>query len=1329
MTFAGSVSRFKRGIRLAHLMAKGTDQLVTILPQKTDTASDSPQVGAAYTPQSPAAYTIPEINGSDNNLSTSDNSLSEVSKLGIVTATKGNVRKHFSYQNGSAVKTDRSLSISRGRFENRTVDGLAGLKALIEGIAPNQALTLGVGDIDGQRTLVTGDKLAQMQRNNAKTLDAAIARTKDCIRWPASNYFILLDHDPEPGKPDLTADEFWSELCGLVPELSALARLVTTSTSSGIYHSETGECLKPEAGHHTYLQVTGDVNRLVELIKVRGWMHGASFFKLANANIKTGVQAILERHILDTAVFSAERLVYEAGAQFESGSPLEQRRTPPRLYAGDVLNLNELPAPTADEIALAAVNKAAARAEIAGEQLLTATAAVAAEGHRTPKKEAVRRITLATKGKLEHDHILEIASGGILRVSDISAVHDGIRLCDPQEPTYRGGADVARIYWNDGRGWVIHSQAHGGCSYTAAARAAQPADLVEGVISLAEKKAARDRESYEMVCSIVGLPASTVQGLDKTEAREALYPHLVDFLGSELTGDIQTGFVSSIPIDWQKRGLYVFDASKGTGKTDGALMAAILDAIDKDERTLLFAPTRSLAQDLASRINRLFGAKLAVTHKGFGHRTAQIVVSCPESAYKFTGQNFGLVMLDEANENVERIQSGNLGNAPQKSNEAFNNLLRNAKQVVIATDDMWGRTLSTIQRIGRFDAANTHIQRRIRPATKMNIVTYKDFVHWLSEIVNAIAAGLRVSIPCGAQGKGRQIDRILRALFPEKNGIVLDGVSTMANLRSQFLENPDGTLSKIKPDWFIFSPVVNSGVSIEGAHFDLQAEYITPSEGAQQASQRGERVRSALGRDGAITRRIVFFSERGQATLESYPEALNPSYWAETLANEETAHIGAAAAMAKSLGAERALKPLADKTKVRAGLRPELPDFLAIRALDVFFKRERLTAEWLRYGWTVAEASAPSPEQEMQIAALRSQIEDIRIGLIRQDARITKKTRTRIDEDIEADISNPFQGARAKKAALESILSKEFLKAQNENFYTAVIADNSTNNPDIGTIRRGRLLAMAIERPAEFKRLTDAKAIKALAGKTPQGEHWHLDSLPAPARDIEIAAILSKCSALTAALSGELEEWSNYTKSIIQAGEYLVENAAAIAANTKRSGLKKGAQFTAKMKPAQLFKKGLELAGITTKKRRAGQGKRWNIHSLESVADVRAQFETTQAVWAESQPSPLTKFKAEMRLARAEYRGTVVAAIDAQLHSKLNRWYESEADIEQAISSIRTRHTLLLDKSLTKGCDGPLTDAPSTAGGEVLTSAEAEFAALVERLDREDTEKQLAIAA
>ena len=63
----------------------------------------------------------------------------------------------------------------------------------------------------------------------------------------------------------------------------------------------------------------------------------------------------------------------------------------------------------------------------------------------------------------------------------------------------------------------------------------------------------------------------------------------------------------------------------------------------------------------------------------------------------------------------------------------------------------------------------------------MKVIEYSNFYQWLQQIIKALHRGKRVAIPVGSHGKGRMIDRVLRALFPNKNGVVIDGTATLQN--------------------------------------------------------------------------------------------------------------------------------------------------------------------------------------------------------------------------------------------------------------------------------------------------------------------------------------------------------------------------------------------------------------------------------------------------------------------------------------------------------------------------------------------------------------------
>jgi hypothetical protein len=825
------------------------------------------------------------------------------------------------------------------------------------------------------------------------------------------------------------------------------------------------------------------------------------------------------------------------------------------------------------------------------------------------------------------------------------------------------------------------------------AKAAKPAPKPQ---TQAEWKAAqkleRDRLAYAKIAKLLGIE-NTIDLSEKDykqQARGTFYEPLKKHLKYETRGELISGFAEQMKPNADGRSLIAYDCSQGTGKSNNALIPPALRVAKDGGRVLIFVPTRGLAREFKGRINERAGGDIAATHLDPKYYSAAIVVTCPESAYKFKGQKFDLIQIDEANEVLHRIESAELGNAGPQSLEAFRKLLASANAVAIATAAMSGWTLAAVQSIGGFTPDETQLQRRSRPATQMQIFEYGNFYQWLQRIIDALKNGQRVAIPTGSQGKGRAIDRILRAEFPNKSGLVIDGSATLETLRSRFLADPDGFLEVERPNWFIFSPVINSGVSIEGKHFDVQFEYATPHEGAQSISQRGERIRSSIGRDGAITERHIYFSQHGAPSLEAYPDAFDWQYWADELENSANAPMGAAAALAKALGAERAIDPIKQDALKFAGMRQNLPHFMAAKAFEIVYKKELLHEDWQRFGWEVKPVEKPDELEAFQIDLLKAFYEKVQIGLIQQQGRTLKKTKTRDSEGDLDEINNPFQAARAAKLQLEKLLGKDYLAQQNADFFTAWVADKSAANPGVRSVVRSQLVQIAISDPDCWQEIEHAKALKFLAGKPAVGEEnpWHLGELPAAARDIELASIIARCPGVAEVVSGKKSQWTNNDPQVLAAGLYLIAHAKQISANTKHSGLIRGAVFSEQMAPAALFNKALGLVGYEPhKQERQGKGNRLNVYRLAVAADAISQLDCL----GQSGASELKLFRAELKAIRAQTRRSIDEAAKSRIMAKALAWTADgqQGQIDAALAAIYARHPDLLSHGLSELGDGP----------------------------------------
>jgi hypothetical protein len=450
--------------------------------------------------------------------------------FGLVTVAKnkGSVQKRIIPDSkGRPIKDPKHfLGVCGGITEDIRVHSLSEFAERLKNLKYNQAITLGITGL-GKRQLVRQEDWVEGSK--------AVTRSLDFFNW-SPIFPLLLDHDPEPGKTELTAEQLWQALCELIPELASVGRVVTVSTSSSIFNRKTGECLKPPSGHHSYAFARGKIERFVRIFKDLCWLKGHAYFKLGSINQQTGVPGRLERFIVDTTVFSPERLVFEAGACFPQNSPFEQRRPAPQVYEGQILDLDAIPDLSPEEKRQANYKRQQALEDITKEQQNIVLKSISARHPKLSNTEltqlAHQQIKATEKGELSPDHLLYLADGSTLRAGDITKQHDDVLLKDPQEPDYQGGAVKAKIYWNNGQ-WIIFSYAHGGRAYKLKSDRQQKTSFQNQLLTLDQVKQKIEhlvyeaRSNAEVQISIANLAKASGTS---TSIIKAIYQAVVDEL-------------------------------------------------------------------------------------------------------------------------------------------------------------------------------------------------------------------------------------------------------------------------------------------------------------------------------------------------------------------------------------------------------------------------------------------------------------------------------------------------------------------------------------------------------------------------------------------------------------------------------------------------------------------------------------------------------------------------------------------------------------------------------------------------------------------------------
>jgi hypothetical protein len=364
--------------------------------------------------------------------------------------------------------------MSSGSAQRAKIIDLDGLASLIEKLSSREALALGAlrpGLPDHVR-IVSKHRLAGLAKPNV------IARTADNIAYLSGRpAFALLDFDTKGMTSEVSArldaaGGFWQAIVSVLPELTSVARVSRSSTSAGLFRSDTHQPMRGSNGLHVYLLVRDgtDIERFLKTLHERCWLAGFGWMMVGAAG------QLLERSIVDRMVWAPERLVFEGAPLLElplkqdravrrpivsHGGALDTTGTCPTLTILEKTTLRELRAKEAHRLSR---DVATSRATFIASQTKKL---VERRGMAAEVAEQVARQW--QNGVLLPDVVLPFDDGELsgVTVGDVladPARFEGATLADPLEGVEYGRCKAKVLRREDGTPW-IRSFAHGGAEY------------------------------------------------------------------------------------------------------------------------------------------------------------------------------------------------------------------------------------------------------------------------------------------------------------------------------------------------------------------------------------------------------------------------------------------------------------------------------------------------------------------------------------------------------------------------------------------------------------------------------------------------------------------------------------------------------------------------------------------------------------------------------------------------------------------------------------------------------------------------------------------------
>ena len=238
-------------------------------------------------------------------------------------------------RNGKVHADGSACKMTEGKARRVKLNGIQSLATLIEHMPSEEALAL------GRLPSGTPDEVKVVL---ARDLDGhsgnVIARTKDYLKFePGAPACLLLDHDSK-GQPRQVAQDLKRRggiikaVFSVAPQLASAARLSRRSTSAGLYHEDRQEWLPGRPGWHVYLAVKDgtDIERALKTLHERLWLAGLGYFVIGEAG------QLLDRSIIDAAVYGAERLVFEGAPILVPPVAQDARERRPFVHDGEMVD-------------------------------------------------------------------------------------------------------------------------------------------------------------------------------------------------------------------------------------------------------------------------------------------------------------------------------------------------------------------------------------------------------------------------------------------------------------------------------------------------------------------------------------------------------------------------------------------------------------------------------------------------------------------------------------------------------------------------------------------------------------------------------------------------------------------------------------------------------------------------------------------------------------------------------------------------------------------------------------------------------------------------------
>ena len=349
--------------------------------------------------------------------------MTSTAQITVFTSDNAPLCKRFTLKGDTIAKTTLA-TLYAGEAQVAPAATAADLAAILDSLNHRQAIAAGVLKRGRATSITTATKEGW----------GSVARSLSNFTFPKGKGWLLWDYDDKTMPPEVQAriDALGGPVAALFhiwPEARQAAHVIRPSSSDGI--TAPNHAKLKSAGLHGFFLVQ-DVSQsraILGTLEARAWAAGLAWVALS----KSG--ALLHRSIIDTAVGSPERLIFEAPPILDA--PVIRLPRPAIISEGVALPCPAGPLEQAADLREAAKDAIKPKAAKVQGHYIDTRATVEAEKTGKTFAEARRSIVRMMHGAtLDDDHLLQTKSGTWVSVGallDAGEKVDRLSMPDPVE--------------------------------------------------------------------------------------------------------------------------------------------------------------------------------------------------------------------------------------------------------------------------------------------------------------------------------------------------------------------------------------------------------------------------------------------------------------------------------------------------------------------------------------------------------------------------------------------------------------------------------------------------------------------------------------------------------------------------------------------------------------------------------------------------------------------------------------------------------------------------------------------------------------------------------